>query len=311
MRAVFTYDYGVENLNKIKNMGFEVIVQNERNIENNEILNETDILVCYNPFDKINLLDMKKLKYIFLSSIGFDQLPYELSKDIIVTNNSGGYSIPIGEYIVLSMLEVYKNSKMKLKNQENKIWKIDTSVLEIYNKNVLFIGTGTIAKEAAKRLKGFEVNIFGINTSGKSTEYIEKCYNISKLKNIIVNMDFVILTIPHTNLTHHLFDYELLNSMKDDSVLINISRGKIIDEKSLILLLKEKKFKGVCLDVFENEPLSEESELWNFENVYISSHNSWVSEMRNIRRFNYIYENFKRIKEKKELLNVVNIERGY
>ncbi|BEP28103.1 phosphoglycerate dehydrogenase [Helicovermis profundi] len=313
MKVTFTYDYGEENINKIRKLGYEVIVINEKEITNNEFVNDSDILVCYNPFDKINLDEMKNLKYILLSSIGFDQLPLEkiISRDIIITNNKGGYSIPMGEYIVLSMLEMYKNSKSKFKNQSMKKWKIDTSILELYDKNVLFVGTGTIAKEAIKRLYGFDMNVYGVNTSGKNIENIKKCFKFSQIASIISDMDFVILTLPYTQKTHHIFNYDLLSKMKNDSCLINVSRGKVIDEKDLIIHLENGKFKGISLDVFDEEPLSETSKLWNFENVNISSHSSWISEMRNIRRFKYTYQNLKSIIEGKKLINVVNIERGY
>ena len=313
MKVLFTYDYGTENINKVKDLGYEVTIINERDIKNSSDVNNTEILICYNPFELLDINKIKNLKYILLSSIGFDQLPMDKVKNnnIVVTNNRGGYSIPMGEHIVLSMLEIYRNSKAKFVLQNENKWKIDTSILEVFNKNILFIGTGTIATEAIKRLSGFDMNIYGINTTGKETENIKKCYKFGEMDRVIKNMDFVVLSLPHTDKTHYMVDYEFMNKMKDDSVLINVSRGKIINEKDLILQLKEGKFKGVALDVFETEPLDNSSELWGFQNVNISSHSSWISEMRNIRRFDYIYKNLKRLKENEALINVVNLERGY
>ena len=78
-----------------------------------------------------------------------------------------------------------------------------------------------------------------------------------------------------------MFDYELLNLMKDKSTLVNVSRGQILNQRDLIKLLDEGKFLGVALDVFEEEPLKENSSLWDYDNVYITPHNSYVSENNN------------------------------
>ena len=99
--------------------------------------------------------------------------------------------------------------------------------------------------------------------------------------------------------------------MKNTAMLINVSRGNVIDEIALTEALKSKTIAGAALDVFEEEPLSSESELWEMENVFISPHNSWISEQRDNRRFNLIYENLKAFIQNKPLKNVVDIKRGY
>ena len=99
--------------------------------------------------------------------------------------------------------------------------------------------------------------------------------------------------------------------MKDGAYIINIARGVIIDEKALIESLETGKIKKAALDVFEVEPLPEDSPLWEMDNVYISPHNSWSSEMIFRRRFEIAYENLKRYKNNENLLNVVDLNRGY
>jgi phosphoglycerate dehydrogenase-like enzyme len=99
--------------------------------------------------------------------------------------------------------------------------------------------------------------------------------------------------------------------MKDGVFLVNVARGNILDEKVLVKYLENKKIGGAALDVFEEEPLSIENPLWNFENVTLTPHNSWISEMRNLRRWNLIYENLRRYINGEELNNIVDIEKGY
>ena len=92
---------------------------------------------------------------------------------------------------------------------------------------------------------------------------------------------------------------------------VNAARGSIVDENELIKNLKSGKIRAAALDVYENEPLSPENPLWEMENVIISPHNSWISEMRNERRFNLIYDNMIRYKKGEQLRNIVQLEKGY
>jgi phosphoglycerate dehydrogenase-like enzyme len=312
-KVLFTYDYGKENMKKASDLGYELMVVDEKDINYSEALDNIEVLVCYNPFNTLDISLMKNLKWIQLSSIGIDQLPVKAVKeaDITVTNNRGGYSIPMGEWVVMKILELHKNSFKLYKNQMSKVWKMDTSLLELYGKVVGFIGTGSIALETAKRLQGFGVNILGLNTSGKEVEYFNKCYSMREIDNMLSQCDVVVITIPSTKETFHLISEEKLGKMKDGVFLVNVARGNILDEKVLVKYLENKKIGGAALDVFEEEPLSIENPLWNFENVTLTPHNSWISEMRNLRRWNLIYENLRRYINGEELNNIVDIEKGY
>lgn len=99
--------------------------------------------------------------------------------------------------------------------------------------------------------------------------------------------------------------------MKDGSYIINIARGSIIDEKALISNLESGKIKKAALDVFEVEPLPEDSPLWNMDNAIISPHNSWASEMNFRRRYEIAYKNMKKYINKDKLINVIDLRRGY
>lgn len=313
MKALFTYNYGQEKMDAITKLGYEITYVKENEISNTEEISDAEVLVCYNPFERLDISKLKKLKWIQLSSIGIDQLPKDkaMEQGIIVTNNKGGYSIPMGEWIVMKILELLKNSKEFYHKQGKRKWQIDTSILELYGKTVCFVGTGTIAIEAAKRLKGFEANIIGINTSGRKVEYFNSCYPMSELANILEQADVVVLSIPYTKETHHLINEENIGLLKKGACLINIARGSIIEEAALVDLLRKGSLRGAALDVFEEEPLSPDSPLWELNNVIITPHNSWVSEMRNERRYNIIYENLKRYIASEKLINIVDIEKGY
>lgn len=316
-KILFTYGFEdgklEERINTLEQLGYEVFYEDERNFRYRDYMNEIDVLVTHNVFKGVNLERFPKLKWIQLTSMGFEQVPKKevLERKIIVTNNKKGYSIPMGEWIVLNILEMMKNRKSIYKNQEDKRWFMDFSVEEVYEKTIAFIGTGDIAMESVKRLKGFGVNLLGVNTDGRSIQGFDQCFPLEKIDSVLERSDVVISTLPNTEKTHHLIDKAKLEKMKEDGYLINVSRGAIINEEDLIRHLQEGKLKGVALDVFENEPLSKSSQLWDINRVIISSHNSWISENIGARRWDLFHENFKRYIVDEELLNQVQIKRGY
>ena len=110
MKVLITVKISDEQLEKIKSLGYEIIRISESKIKNCEEVDDADILVTYNPFKRLDISKMKNLKYIMLTSVGFDQLPKEkvIKQNIQVTNNRGGYSITMSEWIVMCILEIYK-----------------------------------------------------------------------------------------------------------------------------------------------------------------------------------------------------------
>lgn len=276
-----------------------------------EELESIDVLVTYNSFEKLDICKMKNLKYIQLGSTGFDQVPIDKvkGKNIIICNNKGGYSIPISEWIVSNILQIYKNTKTFYDKQHKKQWICDYGVSEVYGKRIGFLGTGTIALESAKRLKAFGVEIWGCNTDGRNIKYFDKCFSTENMDEIFINCDIVVSTIPSTKNTYKLIDKSKFEIMKEGSSFINVGRGKIVDEDDLIEYAP--KFRGIALDVFQEEPLDENNKLWDLENIIITPHNSWVSEQNSLRSFNLFYNNLKKYISNKELDNKIEIEKGY
>jgi phosphoglycerate dehydrogenase-like enzyme len=309
MKILFTYDYG-EKLELIRELGHEVIIIPEKDLINSKDIEDIDILVCYNPFTNLDIDKLCKLRLIMLSSIGIDQLPsIDKLKDIIVTNNKGGYSIPIGEWVIMNILYFYKEVSHFYGSQKIKEWNPSTNVKELYGSKIGILGTGTIGTNIAKRLHGFDVDITGFNTTGNLVEPFNRCLKLNDIKNSLSEYDVIIVALPITNNTRGFINNEFLKMMKTGSVLINIARGDIIVEEDLIN--NASKFLGIALDVFEKEPIKKDNPLWNLDNIFISPHNSWMSQMRNNRRFDIIYDNILRFSKGNELLNVVDVKRGY
>lgn len=313
MKALITFKYTEEELKSLEDLGYDIVFKDEREFEFSKDMEEAEVLVGFNPFEKLDISKLPNLKWIQVLSAGINQVPLDQVKKrkITLTNNRGCYSIPIAEWTVMKILEMIKNSKEFYEKQRKKVWEVDSSLLELYGKTVGFIGTGSIAEETAKRLQGFGVNIVGVNLSGRPNEHFHKVYKIDEMDKVIGTFDFLVIAAPYTQKTHHLVNQDVFKAMKDGVFLVNIARGSIIDEKALIDNLKSGKVKKAALDVFEEEPLPTDNPLWDMDNVIISPHNSWPSEMIPKRRYEIAHKNMKKYINNEDLVNVVDLEREY
>lgn len=311
MKLLVTNKYSDSEIKQITDLGYEVTYMKESKAIVDDNTKDIEVLVGYNPFKSLDISKLKKLKYIQLSSVGIDQIPKSeiVKNNIKVCNNKGNYSIPMAEYIVMYILNVYKNSKKMYEQQGRSYWKLDIELEELTNKKIGFIGTGTIAQNAASRLNPFGVVIYGVNTDGRSVEGFKKCFSTLEVDRMLEICDVIVITVPSTKETIGMIDRDKIKKMKEKSVLINVGRGNIINEEDLIDNID--KFKGVCLDVFNKEPLDKESSLWKFDNITITPHNSWISDKNRDRTFKTIYENLKRYINNEKLENVVDVEKGY
>lgn len=309
MKALFSngYKFEEEQLNLIKALGYDITIwRDEIHGELKEPL-DYEVLVVSGETLNINVLNMEKLKMIQLISAGFDKLPVKSIKDkgIKIANAKGAYSIPIAEFTILKILEIYKKSRNFEELQSKKEWVPNRDLIELYGKTIGIMGTGSIAIEIAKRLKAFGCKVIGLNTSGKDVEHFEKVYKVEHLNNLLEESDIVISTVPRNNHTMHMINKDNLKYMKEQGILINISRGGIIDEIDLMKHLEKDKLMGVVLDVFEKEPLPENSPLWNHPKVYVTPHNSYISENIRDRIFELVYHNLKALMENKEIKNLI------
>ena len=281
-------------IEKIKELGNNIIFMQ----------NESDSLPCdysmvegvicnglflHHPIEKFT-----SLKYIQLTSAGFDRvsIDYIKEKNIVINNAKGVYSIPMSEYALGGVLQLYKKSAQFLSKQKSHQWVKDRNLRELYGKTVLIVGCGNVGEECAKRFSAFGTDVLGVDITSFENSNFKKIYPIEKLNETLKISDIVVLTIPLTDKTKHLFNKEIFEYMKPDSVLVNISRGAVVDTEALIEALKDKLY-GAVLDVFEEEPLLEKSPLWDMENVIITPHNSFIGENNGDRLFDVINENLK------------------
>lgn len=235
-------------------------------------------VVCNGLFLSHPIEHFKNLKYIQLTSAGYDRVPMEYVKkhNIEIHNAAGVYSVPMAEFAICSVLELYKQSRFFYRNQKENKWEKHRGLLELCGKQAAIIGCGNVGTECAKRFSAFGCDVIGADLFPREDKAYDKIVNIELLDDVISNADIVVLTLPLTNRTRHLINEERLNKFKNTAVLVNISRGAVIDTDALLRHLPN--IGGAVLDVFEEEPLSENSLLWSMENVILTPHNSFVGD---------------------------------
>lgn len=281
-----------KQLNTIGQMGHQVVFMQ----------NESDPLpvepawvegtVCNGLFLHHSIDLFPNLRFIQLTSAGFDRVPMDKvnSRGIRICNARGVYGIPMAEFAVAGVLQLYKQSRYFAQNQKAHGWNKHRGLLELWGRQVAIVGCGNIGQECAKRFAAFDCRVVGVDVFEAELPYIEKLYHISQLKQVLSQSDVVVLTLPLTEQTYHLLSSENLAAMKPGAILVNIARGAVVDTQALEKAL-DSHLGGAVLDVFEEEPLGAESSLWDRENVLLTPHNSFVGDGNGIRLAEVILKN--------------------
>lgn len=215
------------------------------------------------------------IEWVQLNSAGTDGYTENgiLPETAALTNATGAYGVAIAEHMVGALLLLLKKFPSYIENQKNRQWKDEGTVKPIYQTTTLIVGMGDIGTEFAKRMKAFGSHIIGIRrTIQEKPACVDEIYQTEALKEQLKRADIVAICLPGTKETCHLFSREVFHAMKKDSVLLNVGRGNIIDSEALISALEEGRIGGASIDVCEQEPLPEDSPLWNCKNLFITPH---------------------------------------
>ena len=233
---------------------------------------EIEAVICnglflYTPPEKFPLL-----KTVQLTSAGLDRVPadYMEAHGIKVFSARGVYSAPMAEFAVCSVLGFYKRTAFFAAAQAERRWEKHRGLEELGGKRVVIVGCGSVGRECADRFRAFGCKIIGVSRR-PCVDGFDKIYPISELRAAVSEGDIIIFCLPLTKETEHLADGEIFSAMKDGAVIVNISRGGIIDTEALISELKSGRLRA-ALDVFEQEPLPVDSPLLSLPNVVALPH---------------------------------------
>ena len=226
----------------------------------------------------------KNLKIISRHGVGYDNIDLEAAKEknITISITATANAVAVAEHVMFMLLNISKRKDMYDKtvksgrfNDRNKLPK----TIELWNKNILIMGFGRIGKSLIKRCIGFEMNVY-VYDPFVSKEEIESLggKKIEDLKEGVKKMDALTLHMPLNEKTKNIINYEVLKNMKKNCIIINASRGGIINESDLNKSLNENKIFGAGLDVFDNEPPDNDNPLLKNDKTFLSPHTAAFTE---------------------------------
>ena len=290
---------------------FEIVNFEESNLIN-ELEDVDGILIRTANLNSRVLSKCKKLKIVSRHGVGYDNVDIEkLNKNRIalaITSNSNAVSV--AEHVLTSFLYLTKNIHLSDKlTREGKFDEKSSlpNFFELYKKNIVIYGFGRIGKAVAKRCLGFEANVY-VHDPYVSNKIVEE-HNyipITKTEGIKI-ADYISIHLPLNENTKNFIDEKEIMVMKDSVIVVNTARGSIINEKSLIKALEEKKIFAAGLDVFEQEPPAINNPLFKFNNVILSPHNAALTLECRKRMAIESAENIVNFLSKEKSLNLNNI----
>jgi phosphoglycerate dehydrogenase-like enzyme len=262
----------------------------------------------------------RRLKWLHSTAAGVGQLMYpEIRRSgIEVTNASGVHTIPMAEHILGMLVALARRFpdcfryQQKAHWAQQELWDSEVRPRELHGETLLLIGFGAVGRAVAKAVCPLGMRVWAVTRSGEGDhELAEKIVPAARLHEVLPEADFVILAAPETPETRRMIAAPELACMKASAYFINLARGALVDEPALIQALKRHAIAGAALDVASQEPLPPDSPLWKLENALITPHMSAASDHLWTRQIDLLITNLERWFSGAELLNRVDLERGY
>lgn len=256
------------------------------------------------------LMESATVKWISVGGSGTDHLSPWDPNQVTVTNAAGVAADMMAQYALGAMLHFTLDFPGFRAAQNRREW-IGGQVEPLDGKTVLIIGLGQTGQAVAKRSKAMDMKTIGVRARPHPTEHMDAVYKTEDLANLWPLADFIVVCVPLLKTTQGLVDARAFSAMKPEAVIIDVSRGGVVDTPALLAALTQGTVHGAALDVFETEPLPRDHPLWGYENVIITPHCSSVYKGWDLKSVSMFAENLKRYRTGQSLSNIVDPARGY
>jgi len=278
------HEAGIELLKKNPDYEFEVVENIDTEFLKSKIKNCDGVSIRTAKLPGNVIESASNLKIISRHGVGYDNIDLEVSKkkNLTLAITATANAIAVAEHVMFLLLNISKRKNMyddTVKegkfNDRNKLPK----TVELWDKNILIAGFGRIGKALIKRCLGFEMKVF-VYDPFVSQDIIEKLggIKVDSMEETCKDMDAISLHIPLNDKTKNIINYDLLQTMKKNCIVINAARGGIVNEIDLDRALKENLIFGAGLDVFETEPPEQNNPLLKNDKVFLSPHTASFTE---------------------------------
>jgi len=321
LKVVTTFPFSTESQQLLKEAAATEAVEVTTADELSAHLSDAEILCSYFiPADWH--AQAPKLRWIQFPGAGVDSLAttglLDANSEVIVTTAAGIHAETISEYVFGSMLMFNWNWPQMVRLQDNHVWARSATWYhlggrELAGQTLGIIGLGHIGRRIAQLAQAFGMRVIGMRRSitGEQEPDIDQFFLPEQLHELLRLCDYVVISVPLTRETEKFIGEDELRIMRSNAYLVNIARGKVIDEQALIRALGERWIAGAGLDVTEEEPLSSESPLYSMPNVILTPHISGNSAHYDTRLAALFADNLKRYRSGQQLQNQYEPSRGY
>ena len=269
-------------------------------------------------FGMNNAKNNENLKWFAAPSAGVDFLMKPgmfANEDCLITNSTGAYGVTIAEHIITVSLMMMRKLDYSYRESLKKNWTGPQLQKSLKDCRITVLGTGDIGCCFAKRARAFEPeSITGVSRSGKCGRFdFDDMKKVDELDYVLPYTDLLVMSLPDTPETRDILNRERLSLLPDGAYVVNVGRGTAIDEDALMECLNEGRLGGAALDVFKNEPLPEDSPLWDTKNLLITPHvagNLTLEHTLNV-NVNMFCENLIRYSKGLPLKNLIDKNKGY
>ncbi|MFC7167037.1 D-2-hydroxyacid dehydrogenase [Halospeciosus flavus] len=214
--------------------------------------------------------------WIHTVQAGYDKFPLDelRERDIVLTNSTGIHGASVGEFAVGQMLSLARRLHEHRDKQHDHEWEWPDwdDPFTLFNEQVTVVGLGTLGQGVARRADGIGMRVVGVRRTPTRTPHTREVYTPDRLREAIEDARFVVVTTPLTEATRGLLGADEFDAMREDAYLVNVARGPVVDQDALVDALESGEITGAALDVFEEEPLPEDSPLWDMDDVLVSPH---------------------------------------
>ena len=253
-----------------------------------EIAASADVFFDFDWLDASSMAERcPNLRWIQGTSAGIGGVMQRTGLDqtsIIATTAGGIHAVPLAEFALMGALYFVKGVPFLNARRAEHHWERYTT-RELRGLRALVVGLGGIGCEVVRVFDAMGVEVIGLGRTGRQYDIagLRHVIDRSQLDDVLADVDILILSAPLTTETEGMIGAHQLGLLGKNGVLINISRGQLVDEAALIRALRTGALAGACLDVFEHEPLPKENPLWELDNVIVSPHSASTKSRFSVR----------------------------
>jgi len=275
--------------------------------------------VAFTPFiDRDVFTAATRLRWVQSPAVGVGSLmfPELLASPVVLTSARGIRARSIAEHVLGVTIALARRIPATLRAQAEHRWaqeELETETCTLHGQRMGIVGLGAIGVEIVKIAApfGFRISAIRRRAGQIAPDGVEAVWTPDRLPDLLAQSDVVVLAAPHTPETKRLIGRAQIDRMKRGALLVNIARGKLVDDEALIEALRDGRLGGAALDVFSQEPLEPSSPYWDLPNVIVTPHTSGAMKDYWTPLVALFADNLRRFEKGEPLLNVVDKVAGY